>query len=391
MKISIYFLSILLIFNACTEETHTEVKVSETEKLAISLPISKEQIALMEIKLKTLEEKLIYPSIMANGVVKPKPNHEAVVTPRISGMLDKIFILEGNYVKKGDAMFSISSPELILIQQDFMNACVNVQLFQRDFERQTELKKNNIGSTSDFQLAESKFLAAISMKKSLEQKVKLLGLNVENLTNPTTAKIVSEKIVFAPLEGFINKLTAKIGMSVDPITTLAEIIDLTELHADIYCYEKDLALVGENQQVEIIFVNKNIPSTKGKIFRISRTVDKDTRSIVIHSVFKAPKGFLIMPEMAITAKILGINAGKNSKTVPLTSIFDEAEQSYVFYTSNKDTSKVMKFYKAKVKLGASDGNNVEINFEQVVPHNILIATTNVSNLQSEFAKFESAN
>lgn len=375
---------------ACTEEQHTEVKVSEVEAQADALDITSEQLTLMDIKLSGIEEKLLYPSIQANGVIKPKPNHEASVTPRVGGMLDKIFVLEGNNVKKGEALFLISSPELIQTQQDYMNAVVNMQLYKLEYDRQMELHKNNIGAISDLQLAENKYQSAVANQKTLEQKVRMMGINPESLNNPLTAKVISEKIVTSPLDGFIFKLNAKIGMNVDATTVLAEIIDLSELHADIFCYEKDLALVGENQNVEIKFINKNIPSANGKIFRISRSVDKDTRSIVMHTVFKAPKGFLVMPEMAITAKILGVNAGKNAKTVPNTAIYEETEQSYLFYTSAKtDTSKKLTFYKAKVKLGASDGKNVEIMFEQTVPHNIRIATSNIGNLQNEFAKNES--
>ncbi len=390
--IYIIIANIAILSISCTEEKHTEVKVSEVESLVTSLNISAEQLKLMDIKLNAIEEKLLYPSIQANGVIKPKPNHEASVTPRVGGMLDKIFVLEGNNVRKGEALFLISSPELIQTQQDYMNAVVNMQLYKLEYDRQLELRKNNIGAVADLQQAENKYQSAVANQKTMEQKLKLLDINPEALNNPITAKIVNQKIVTSPLDGFIYKLNAKIGMNVDATTLLAEIIDLSELHADIYCYEKDLALVGENQNVEIKFINKNIPPATGKIFRISRSVDKDTRSIIMHSVFKSPKGFLVMPEMAITAKILGVNAGKNAKTVPLTAIYEETEQSYLFYTSanNKD-SKSFKFYKAKVKLGATDGKNVEIMFEQTVPHNISIATSNVSNLQSEFAKNEKAN
>lgn len=393
MNLLKYVLQIVLIVIcfSCTEEKQKEVKASETEKRFIAVPITSEQLQMMDIKMEKLEGKLIYPFIYSNGVIKPKPNHEASVTARIAGMIDKIFILEGNSVSKGQALFSISSPELIQLQQDYMEAYINMQLFKKEYDRQTELRKNNIGAVADYQIAENKYLSAVASQKTLEQKLKILGLNPENLQNPADAKIVSEKIITSPLDGFVYKLNAKIGMSIEPTSVLAEIIDLSELHANIYCYEKDLALVDENQSIEIKFINKNIPPATGNIFRISRTVDADTRSIILHCVFKAPKGYLIMPEMAVTAIIKGINSGKVAKTVPLTSIYEETEQNYVFYTAANDTGKTLKFYKAKVKLGANDGKNVEILFEQAVPHQIKIAQTNVTNLQGEFAKYENAN
>lgn len=383
---SIFSVSILL---SCSQQEQKEVKASETDVRFPSVNLTKEQVKLMDIKIQPLDEKLIYPTLITNGLIKPKPNHEASVTARIEGMVDKIYILEGNSVKKGEPMFLVSSPALVQLQQDFMNASANKNLFQLEYERQSELRKNNVGSIMDLQASENKYFTAVASFKSLEQTMKMQGLNPDDFKNPLISKVSSTKTITAPIDGFVFKLNTKVGMNTEPATVLAEIIDLSELHADIFCYEKDLAIVGENQDVEIQFINKSIPAVTGKIYKVSRTVDKDTRSVIMHTVFKSPKGFLIMPEMAISAKIKAKNSGVMSKTVPLTAIFEQTEQSFIYYTNISDTTGVYKFRKAKVTTGNNDGKNVEIVFEETVPHRILIATSNVANLEGEFSKIES--
>jgi cobalt-zinc-cadmium efflux system membrane fusion protein len=391
-KISFYILNFTfyIIFSGCsTEEKKKEIKSSGVT-VAPHVYLDDSQLKLMDIQLSRMEEKLVYPTIYASGIISPKPNHEASVTPRISGMVDNIFVLEGSNVKKGQALMSVSSSELIQMQQDYMSSVVEVIFQQKEFDRQSTLRNSNVGALAEFQLAESKYLNAITIEKTLAEKLKLQGIDPNDIKDPANAKIKSEKILRSPIDGFIYFLPAKVGMRAEPGTILAEIIDLSELRADVYCYEKDLALIRENQEVEIQFINKNIPNAIGKIENISRTIDKETRSIVMHTSFKAPHGYLVMPEMSITAKIKGLNSGKMTKTVPMTAIYDESEQSFIYYSSQPDSTGKYNFRRARVKIGNNDGKNVELEFEQPVPQNAFIAVSNITSIESEFKKQENS-
>jgi len=383
-KISL-LLTIAFLFAACSEEK-PKVENKSTIVGPPSIVLSTEQLSLMEIQLNAMEDKLIYPTIYANGIVAPKPNFEAAVTPRIAGAVDKIFVLEGSNVQKGQALMSISSTELIQMQQDYMTALADANFYRKDFDRQTTLKNSNVGALSEYQLIESKFQNAISLEKTLRAKLNLQGVNAEDLADPANAVIKTEKILRAPISGFIYNMPAKIGMRAENSSVLVEIIDLSELRADVYCYEKDLALISENQKVEIAFINKSIPAVIGKIENVSRTIDKETRSIVLHTSFKAPKGYLVLPEMSITAKIQGLNAGKMKKTISQTAIYDDGNQYFIYYTTSADTAKRLMFRRAKVQLGTNDGKATEIDFDQPIPANARIATSNVINIESEFKK-----
>lgn len=386
-SICIMIISVFVAIACKNEEKKVEMNTSNIPAYP-HIYLTPSQLKLMDIELTTLNEKLIFPIIYASGVVAAKPNHEATVIPRISGMVDKIYVLEGSNVRKGQALMSVSSGELIQMQQDYMASVVDVQLQQKEFDRQTSLKNANVGALAEYQVSESRFLNAVTMEKTLSSKLRLQGVNAEHIKDPHNARIKSDKMLVSPIDGFIYNLPAKLGMRAEPGTVLAEIIDLSELRADIYCYEKDLAYVREGQELEIQFINKTIPNVIGKIENISRTIDKETRSIVMHTSFKTPKGFLVMPEMSITAKIKGLNSGKMSETVPLTSIFEDSEQSFVYYTVKADTSGKYMFRKAKVKTGTNDGKMVELIFEEPVPKNCKVACSNIVNLETEFKKQE---
>lgn len=388
-KTSFFYVLGLVLLVACEgEKEKAVIENTATGPSYPSINLEKSQLALLDIQMSKMEDKLIYPTIYANGVVAPKPNHDAALTPRISGVIDNIFVLEGSNVQKGQAIMSLSSTELIQMQQDYMTAIADANFYKKEFERQTTLRTSNVGALSDFQLVESKYQNAISLEKTLRAKLALQGVDANDLADPANAKIKTEKILRSPITGFIHNMPAKVGMRAEPSSVLAEIIDLSELRADVYCYEKDLAYISENQNVEIQFINKAIPPVTGKIDHVSRTIDKETRSIVMHTSFKAPKGYLVLPEMSITAKIQGINAGKMKKVIPQTAIYDDGSQQYIFYSMSADTSQKVNFRKAKVRTGVNDGKNVELDFEEPVPANAQVAISNVANLESEFKKQE---
>ncbi|MFN0047650.1 MAG: efflux RND transporter periplasmic adaptor subunit [Cytophagales bacterium] len=385
LKYIVSIITLVFLFSCSKEEKKVEVKSTIPQSYP-SISLNVEQLKLMDIQLQMMEDKLIYPIVYANGIVAPQPNHDAALTPRIAGVIDEIFVLEGSNVQKGQAIMSMSSTELIELQQSYMTALSEANFNKKEFERQTTLRNSNVGALSEYQLIESHYQNAVSLEKTLRAKLSIQGLNADDLSDPANAKIKTEKIIRAPISGYIHNMPARIGMRAEPSTVLAEVIDLSELRADVFCYEKDLALVKENQIIEIQFVNKAIPPVKGKIEFVSRTIDKTTRSIVMHTSFKAPKGYLVLPEMSITAKIQGLNAGKIKKTVPQAALYDNGNQFYIFYSTTADTAKTMVFRKAKVTPGTSDGKYSEIDFDEIVPFACKIAVSNVANLESEFKK-----
>lgn len=381
---SFIFLCVVLGLVSCGEE-----KAKENESKEPSYcELNKQQMDLMSIQTATAEEKDIKTVIYANGFVAAKPNLEAKVTSNISGRIEKIFVLEGSIVKKGEPLMSISSLEFIQMQQDYMSAYQDVVFLEKEYNRQSELRKADVGSVADYQSIESKYYGALGLEKALRSKLLLLGVDVENLKEPKTAIIKNEKYVVSPISGYVYALPVSIGTRADLGVVLANVIDLSELFADIFCYEKDLDKIAEDEEVEIEFVNKRIPKVNGKIKYIERSVDENSRSVTVHTLFKAPPGFLVLPEMAIQAKIKSKLAAKPSLAVPISSIFEENDYSYVFLVTSMPNNK-FKLDKIKVKTGNNDGQFVEILSSTKEFKGQTIASTNVFVLDSEYKKWES--
>ncbi|MDX2196331.1 MAG: efflux RND transporter periplasmic adaptor subunit [Cytophagales bacterium] len=384
--IKIYYLIILLLAAACIEDKKKPMNTAVTQKPIIK--IKNEELNWLNISIESIKEKEIFPIIYASGIVAAKPNHDAVLISRVPGKIQNILKIEGQNVKKGEIIIEISSLELIKMQQDYLEAIVQMNFYKKDYDRQLSLRTANVGAVSEFQLTESKFLSAVSTEKTLRASLEMLGVNVNELQDPISATIKTTKSLPSPIDGFIYNMTAKIGQRTEQGTILANIVDLSELRAEIHCYEKDLELIEEGQEMEISFANKSIPSVKGVIEHISRSIDRETRAASMHCSFRPPAGYLVLPEMSITAKIQGTTSGKKAMVIPASAVYDESDQSFIYYTQNTATDTIIIFHKAKIKTGTSDGNYVELIPEEMVPKNARVATMNVANLEAEFKKRE---
>ena len=348
------------------------------------LQLSPSQLKAMDIAMGKLEKNVIKPVVYATGKVILLPNSEAVVSSNVPGKVEKILVLEGQDVKKGQPLLVVSSMQLIELQQNYLAARNDAAFMLLEYERQQELRKKNIGALSEYQTVEAKYLTAKNTEESIGEKLKLLGVNLKQLQNKGMSNVINKINIVSPIEGAVFKLPAVVGRSIDPNTELVQVINLTRLRADIDLYEKDIDLVREGQEVEIEFLNQNIPKVTGKISQIIESIDPESRSVPVYVTFTPPKGKLVFPEMAIKVKITGAVGNDPKPTVPMSALIQEGELYYIYYALKKDDK--FEFHKVKVTPGENDDVITEIAFTEKIPAQAFIVYENAYLIDAENKK-----
>lgn len=383
MKISVLylFISILLLFTACNQNTLTnQENAFEKPKLELST----RQLNEMDISVIHLKKEPISPIINATGKVRLLPNSKALVSANIGGKVVNILVVEGENVKKGQALFTISSIELIELQQSYLIAKNQEEFLRQEFERQSELRKNNIGSLADYQKIQAEYRGAVNTIESLSEKLKLMGISLAEL-NKEKSNVINSFTVTSPIDGSVFKLGATLGQRVEASTELAEIINLSKFQADIDVFEKDIDEIFEGQEVEIRFMNQSISSVKGKVFHILKSIDPESRSIPVYVNFYPPKEGIILPEMAVKVKIKGSADAELKYTVPQSALIQEGEIFYV-YAASKSSDSSYQFQKIKVMIGDADHTKAQINFTNPLDEHISIVEKNAHLIDGEMKK-----
>jgi membrane fusion protein, heavy metal efflux system len=380
-QITIFLISLLLA-SACSSKK--ENKAAALDENSNTVSISDSSLALMDVQLSRPEIKLVESNIYLAGKVIAIPNNRASVSSDIEGKVERIFVREGTFVKKGMPLMTLRSMEVIELQNQYFEAKSQLDFQSLEYKRQEELMKNNIGALVDFQTTDARYKASLSKVNALQAKLQLLGFSKEFINNPEVATNVT---IHSPIDGYVFQLPVQIGVLATTHMTLAEIVNNSELMADVFVYDKDLDNIIEGQDVEIDFVTHSYPSVIGKVAHISRAIDPETKAVTVHVKFIPPADKLILPEMSIRCVIVKKESLTPKLTVPLSAVLEEEDHAFVyltFSTKRKDTENIL--HKYRVRKGNQNETWVQITFANEPIGEYKVVSKNVMIVENERKK-----
>ncbi len=378
---------IILMLFACNSQKPSTDSTAVYKKDTDSISLTQKQLNGVNVKFAQFTPRIIKPLIYANGAIRLLPESKAEVSSHISGKVERIFVKEGMYVKKGEVLLSISSFDALELQNEYVSAKNEAEFQHVEYERQAALKKRNMGVLADYQATRSKYQSAIIKEKTLKQKLEIVGIDIAGFTDLTNPIIQKTLTIKAPFNGYINKLNVHAGSLVQTETILAEIIDPNQLRAEVYVYEKDVDLVEEGLPVKLNFIQKGIAPIDGKVLFVSRALDPTNKTITLYVSFTKPKNIEIHADMNLKAVITGVASNTPMQAIPATSIYDDGDHEYIFATANT-TSDQVAMKKFRVETVKEDDGFVVIKSVQKLPKDCWVADNNVLAIEAERKKNE---
>jgi multidrug efflux pump subunit AcrA (membrane-fusion protein) len=88
------------------------------------------------ISLGTLEMKDLASTIKANGVLRVPNNRKATVTSLYGGVIKTLTVQIGDYVRQGQVIATISNPEYIQLQEQYLTINSRITYAEQEFRRQ---------------------------------------------------------------------------------------------------------------------------------------------------------------------------------------------------------------------------------------------------------------
>ncbi|MCF0054945.1 efflux RND transporter periplasmic adaptor subunit [Dyadobacter sp. CY356] len=221
------------------------------------------------------------------------------IRPKVDGFIKKIFVDEGQAVKKGQLLFTIDAPQY---EQDVRNAAAAVSsaeaavnTAQLQVNKTIPLVKKEIISNFELESAQNSlksYTAALAQSRATLANAK---------TNLGYTRIVS------PVNGVVGALPYKLGSLVSSTTTepLTTISNIGKVYAYFSINEKtQLTFLREAQGKTFAEKLKNLPEVslilsdgseyepKGIIETVSGQVDTQTGSFNVRATFQNPQGLL---------------------------------------------------------------------------------------------------
>jgi Cu(I)/Ag(I) efflux system membrane fusion protein len=212
-----------------------------------------------------VQRRALHVPIRTVGYVQYNEETLIHVHPRVEGWIETLHVkASGEYVKKGEPLYSLYSPELVNAQEELLLA----------------MRRNN----KDLIVAARSRLNALQVPEDV----------VETLTK---TKNVQQTVTFsAPQTGFVDNLNIREGFFIKPGVTVMSIGALDEVWVDAEVFERQTAQIVEGLPVTMTLDFLPGKTWQGVVDYVYPTLEQSTRTLRVRLRF-ANQDYTLKPNM----------------------------------------------------------------------------------------------
>lgn len=312
-------------------------------------------------------------SVYASGIIKAENQYEAYAP--VNGIIDSVFVSEGDRIRKGNPILSISSKVQHLNEENaeltaaFSDVNANqgklkeaklvIDLSRNKMKndslmyvRQKNLWQQRIGSKVEFEQRElayqnskvAYFSAVVNYDDLKRQLNYNASLSKKNLL--ISSKLTDDYLLKSELDGMVFSIKREKGEIVTTQTPLAVIGNERKFILEMQVDEYDIIKVHKGQLVEVA-----LDSYKGKVFearvtKINPLMDSRSRTFVVEAEF-VKKPHDLYPNVSFEANIV-LSSKPKAMLVPRNYVLGDS------IVIKKDGKRIL------VKTGLKDYKKIEI-------------------------------
>ncbi|WP_439882890.1 efflux RND transporter periplasmic adaptor subunit [Pontibacter sp. MBLB2868] len=291
----------MLCHTSCTSTKGEEKKEAETEFLVTS-----------PVKMDT--------TITENYVSQIQSIRHIEVRAQEKGYLEKIFVDEGQHVKKGQLLFQIMPN---LYEAELQKAQSEANYAQIEYQNTKSLADRNIVSPNELALAK----ATLDKAKA---EVALAKVHLQFTE------------IRAPFDGIIDRFHVRLGSLVDEGELLTELSDNSKMwvyynvpEAEYLDY-KTKEGQDEKTKVNLLMANNQLFKYPGVVETIEADFNNETGNIPFRATFPNPDGLLRHGE---TGNIQMSVPLKNALLIPQKATFEVLDKKYVYVVDKHNVLK----------------------------------------------------
>src|SRR5438477_1814231 len=230
------------------------------------------------------ESKLVNTELRFYGNVQVDERRQAYVQTRFAGWIRKVYAdATGNFIGKGQPLFTIYSPDLVSTEHEYLLAKENSEALQ-----QSKVSGVASGASSLFGAAKERLL-----------QWEVSPAEIEKLDEG--GKAITDLTVNSPISGYITQKNALPNMYVQPETMLYTVADLSDVWVLAQVFQSDAGKIKPGDPAEV-----TVDAYPGRVFNgrvdyILPQLDMNTRTLPVRLVFANP-GMKLRPGMYVNVR-----------------------------------------------------------------------------------------
>jgi Cu(I)/Ag(I) efflux system membrane fusion protein len=250
-------------------------------------------------------------TIRLTGRIGYDEKNISTVNAKVEGWIERLYAdYEGRYLKKGEPVIDIYSPDLLAAQQELISLLAS----------KAPAGKTQTGSmiASDWE----------RLGDAARKRLKLWDISDSQIREiERTGRPVKDITLSSPVSGYVVKRYAARGMKVSAGEPLLDIVNLSRVWAIAEVSEPDIELVRVGMPVRITVTGLPGRVFDSKIDYVYPTMSAETRSLEVRTSLPNPDDIL-KPQMYATV-VITADLGRRL-TVPEDAVIDTGERQIVY-------------------------------------------------------------
>ena len=294
------------------------------------LTMTQDAVELSNIQTSTVGSlgKLPGKEIKLSGKVKADERNASSLVAHVPGRIEGLNIsFTGEYVRKGQKLATIYSPELITAQRELLES-----------HKLKDINKNLVSATRN--------------------KLRYWKISEEQIQKIEQSGDIQESFgIYADASGIVTDRRVAVGDYVKVGQALFSLMNLRRVWVVFDAYESDLASIQVGNQIE--FTTPALPDKtfNANVTFIDPVVNPNTRTVSIRTEIGNIKANL-KPEMLVNGTYKKRATGKSQMTIPKSAVLWTGRRSVV-YVKVPDVN-IPSFQYREIEIGESIGANYEV-------------------------------
>ncbi|HET7103631.1 MAG TPA: efflux RND transporter periplasmic adaptor subunit [Terracidiphilus sp.] len=274
------------------------------------LQLTPQQMQSIGVETGTVAYKRLTNDVRATGTVDIDERLLSYVQVRFPGYIRNVFVNATYlYVRKGEPLFSVYSPDLVATEQEYLLARQN----------QKALSTSTVNGVAS---------GAAALTGAAEQRLLQWEVPPSELQKlQQTEKPIVDLTINSPVSGYVTEYNALPNMYVQPSTRLYTVADLSRVWVYAQVFQDQVGELRPGGGAEITVDSYPGRTFRGYVVQILPQVDLATRTVRVR-LEVGNRGLLLKPGMFVNVD-LKANMGRQL-VVPASAVFQTGTKQVVF-------------------------------------------------------------
>lgn len=298
-----------------------------------AIAVSPTTVQSMGVRTAKVEVRALTHDTWTVGLVTFNERSLSQINTKVNGWVERLYVnATGDPVRRGQALLSIYSPDLVSAEEEYLLALRNLK----------ELEKSPIPEMA----AGARRLAEASRRRL--EYFDISAAQIEALKS--SGQVKKHLVLASPVKGIVTKRLVTQGTYVQTGMPLLEVADLSTIWVDTDIYQYEVPWIKVGQKVEMSLAYLPGETFAGQIDYIYPFLNGATRTVRVRLRFPNPQ-LKLKPEMFAQVQIKS-PVSKEVVVVPSEAVLDTGLKQRVFIALGNG-----QFEPREVKLGVyGDGN-----------------------------------